>query len=205
MTSIEIMSNPNYWLVGDGPAVVQTASGSEYYVHSSGLISGGTRDFTRKPLVGIARIPGGPLLSGQAIIKDLCMVISLGTVIGDTEHPLFYTSPVIDISPISERILMKKVGLPKIEMWFPGDGPIAVRTASGSEYYIDDTGLVSGGSRPIAGRELLGSAMEKDGPLWGERAVIVGLKMEIKCDDRLLFSSPVVEIIRYTKRSRKKD
>jgi len=199
MTSIEIMSNLNYWLVGDGPVVVQTASGSEYYVHSNGLISGGTWNIMREPLVGIARIPGGPLLSGQAIIKDLCMAI------GVTEDNLFYTSPVIDISPISEQKLLKRTGLPKLEMWFPGDGPIAVRTASGAEYYIDDTGLVSGGSRPIAGRELLGSAMEKDGPLWGERAIIVGLKMEIKCGDRLLFSSPVVEIIRYTKRSSKEN
>jgi hypothetical protein len=197
MTSIELMPNLNYWLVGDGPVVVQTASGSEYSVQSNGLISGGTLNIMREPLVGIARLPGGPLLSGQAIIKDLCMAI------GVTEDTLFYTSPVIDITPKSKQILVRRKSLPKIEMWFPGDGPIAVRTASGAEYYIDDAGLVSGGSRPIAGRELLGSAMKKDGPLWGERAVIVGLMMEIKCADRLLFSSPVVEIIRYTKRSNK--
>ena len=99
---------------------------------------------------------------------------------------------------------MKGIDISDLEIWHIGDGPIAARTASGAEYYIDNEGLVSGGSHPIAGRQLIGAVRNMDGPLWGEQAVIVGCSMEIKQGERLIFTSPVVEIIRYTKRPKKR-
>ena len=194
MNSSRKISNPKVWQLGDRPVVVQTASGSEYCVHSNGIISGGMRKLIRKPLIGAAREPGGPLLRGQAIVIGLRMVID------ETKFPPMYTSPVTDIIPKTKLVSMKRTDIPDIETWCPGDGPIAVRTTSGAEYYIDNDGLVSGGSRPIAGRELMGAVRNKNGPLWGERAVMIGFGMEIKCGNRLLYTSPVAEIIRYTKR-----
>ena len=162
MTSIRSISNPKVWQLGDRPVVVQTASGSEYCVHSNGIISGGMQKLIRKPLIGAAREPGGPLLRGQAIVIGLRMVID------ETKFPPMYTSPVTDIIPKTKLVSMKRTDIPDIETWCPGDGPIAVRTTSGAEYYIDNDGLVTGGSRPIAGRELIGAVRNKDGPLWGE-------------------------------------
>jgi len=81
------------------------------------------------------------------------------------------------------------------ESWEIGKGPIRAHTKSGAIYEIDNDGNVSGGSRSIHGGKLIGSSYRLGGPT-RMKAVVVGLKMEIILDGKVLCSSRVKRIER---------
>lgn len=81
------------------------------------------------------------------------------------------------------------------ESWEVGKGPIRIHTKSGAIYDVDSEGNVSGGSRSIYGGRLIGSTYRPGGPI-RVRTVVVGLRMEISWDGKILCSSAVRSIER---------